>query len=101
MNVRGIATIAAIFIVTGELQELQPAQALPPASDTPEEILRTEIILEGRSPVDGEPLSAAEYEELQAELAQTTLDPKIASDLQQLIFLLQIRKFVKTIIPFY
>lgn len=99
MNVRGIATIAILLI--GKLQGLQPVWALPPASDTPEEVLRTEIILEGRSPVNGKPLSAAEYEELQAELAQTTLEPKIASDLQQLIFLLQIRKFVKTIIPFY
>ena len=98
MNFRGVAIVA---LLTGGIQGLQPAEALPPASDVPEEILRTEIILEGRSPVNGEPLSAAEYEELQAELAQTTLDPKIASDLQQLIFLLQIRKFVKTIIPFY
>lgn len=98
MNVRGVAIIA---MLTGAIQGLQPAQALPPASDVPEEILRTEIILEGRSPVDGKPLSAAEYEELQAELAQTTLDPKIDSDLQRLIFLLQIRKFVKTVIPFY
>ena len=75
--------------------------ALPPAQDIPEEILRTEIILEGRSPVDGKPLSAREYEELQARLAQSAFPPKIDADIQQLIFLLQIRKFIKTIIPFY
>ncbi|MGL5794243.1 MAG: hypothetical protein ACRC06_07495 [Waterburya sp.] len=75
--------------------------ALPPPEDVPEEVLRTEIILEGRSPVDGQPLSAAEYEELQAELAQSPYRPELESDVQQIIFLLQIRKFFKTVIPFY
>lgn len=77
------------------------ASALPPPEDIPEEILRTEIILEGRSPIDGKPLSAKEYEELKAELAQSSNDPKINSDIRELIFLLQLRKFVKAIIPFY
>lgn len=75
--------------------------ALPPAEDLPEEILRTEIILEGRSPINGKPLSAAEYENLQQELTQNRFSPKVDPDLQQLIFLLQVRKFIKTIIPFY
>ena len=75
--------------------------ALPSVEDVPEEVLRTEIILEGRSPVDGKPLSAAEYEELKAQLAIASLDKKIDPDIQQLIFLLQLRKFFKTIIPFY
>ena len=75
--------------------------ALPPAEDIPEEILRTEIILEGRSPIDGKPLSTREYEQLQADLKESALDPKIDEDIQQLIFLLQIRKLFKTIIPFY
>ena len=75
--------------------------ALPPTEDIPEEVLRTEIILEGRSPIDGKPLSAAEYEELKLELAQSSNDPQINSDLKEVIFLLQLRKIVKTIIPFY
>lgn len=49
---------------------VESAEALPPPEDIPEEILRTEIILEGRSPLDGKPLSAAEYAELEARLAQ-------------------------------
>ena len=77
------------------------AQALPPPEDIPEEILRTEIILEGRSPIDGKPLSAREYEELTAELAQSTNNPKVNSNVRELIFLLQLRKFLKTVIPFY
>ena len=41
-------------------------RCLPPPEDTPEEILRTEIITEARSPINGELLTAAEYAELQA-----------------------------------
>ena len=80
---------------------VNPAFGLPPAADIPEEVLRTEIILEGRSPIDGKPLSAAEYEELKTELAQSKNDPKVNSDIKQVIFLLQLRKLIKTIIPFY
>lgn len=92
--------ITLVAILTWWLQP-RLCFALPPAEDIPEEILRTEIILEGRSSIDGKALSAAEYEELQAELVQTRLDPEIDPDIQQLIFLLQLRKFFKTIIPFY
>ena len=77
------------------------AEALPPAEDIPEEILRTEIILEGRSPVDGKPLSAAEYEGLKADLARRAIAPQVNSDIRELIFLLQVRKLIKSIIPFY
>ncbi|MCW6035378.1 hypothetical protein K4A83_03690 [Spirulina subsalsa FACHB-351] len=76
------------------------AQALPPAEDIPEEVLRTEIILDGRSRLDGEPLTAAEYAELEAYLREgvsvVQLDPKI----RELIFLLRLRKAINTLIPF-
>lgn len=75
--------------------------ALPPPEEVPEEILRSEIILDGRSPIDGQPLSAREYEELSAELAQSLNRPELNPDVQEIIFLLQLRKFIKTIIPFY
>lgn len=92
-------TTLAILLLTC----LQPLEclALPPVEDVPEEILRTEIILEGRSPIDNQPLSASEYEELEAELRESHLDPQINEDIRQIIFLLQIRKLIKTIIPFY
>ncbi|WP_036483691.1 hypothetical protein [Myxosarcina sp. GI1] len=77
------------------------AWALPPPDDIPEEILRTEIILEARSPIDSKPLSAAEYAELEAKLAERAYPQELNSDIEELIFLLQIRKFFKTIIPFY
>lgn len=75
--------------------------ALPPADDVPEEVLRTEIITEARSPLNGEPLTATEYAELQEELQRDpelvdTLDPQI----RRVIFLLQIRRTLRRVIPF-
>ncbi|NEP76240.1 hypothetical protein [Okeania sp. SIO2G5] len=76
-----------------------PASALPPPEDTPEEILRTEIILEARSPVDGRPLTAGEYVDLQEDLAEPEHPPTINTETQHLIFLLQIRKVLNIISP--
>lgn len=90
-----------IFICLAILVNPHRVFSLPPAEDIPEEVLRTEIILEGRSPIDGQPLSAKEYAELQIHLAQSASSPKVNADIQELIFLLQLRKFIKTIIPFY
>jgi hypothetical protein len=94
----GKTTLAILLL--GCLQPLA-CFALPPPEDVPEEILRTEIIFVGRSPVDGKPLSTSEYEELQARLRESRFAPKINKDIQQTIFLLQIRKLIQTIIPFY
>jgi hypothetical protein len=73
--------------------------ALPPPSDIPKEVLRNETILDKRSPINGEPMTAAEYVEFKDKLAESPYPPQINSKLQQLIFLLQVRKFVKTVIP--
>ena len=72
------------------------SNALPPAEDIPEEILRTEIILDGRSPIDGRALQPSEYAELQAQLQESSLEQSLNSDVQQIIFLLQVRKLIKT-----
>lgn len=79
---------------------LQPALALPPPEEIPEEILRTRIILEARSPLDGKPISAAEYAQLHEQLQDVNDIGRVDSDLAQLIFLLQIRRVVKPILPF-
>ncbi|AFZ35359.1 hypothetical protein Sta7437_1801 [Stanieria cyanosphaera PCC 7437] len=78
----------------------QTGLTLPPPEDLPEEILRTEIILEARSPITGEPLTAAEYAQLQIEIAQIPFAQELNPELRQLIFLLQIRKLFKTFFPF-
>jgi hypothetical protein len=77
------------------------AWALPPVQDTPEEVLRTEIILDARSPVDGSPMDPAQYAVLQAEQQApyhppATLSPKVRST----VGLLKVRKFIKTYLPF-
>ena len=71
-----------------------------PSAEIPEEILRTEIITGARSPLTGEPITAAEYAQLQAELdapAGTTL---VSNDIRYLVFLLQVRRAIKPIVPF-
>lgn len=86
------ASLIAFLLILGN----KPGKALPPPEDIPEEILRTEIILEARSPIDGTALNPAEYAELQAQLQESGFDPQLNSDVQELIFLLQLRKFIKT-----
>jgi len=70
------------------------------SEEMPEEILRTEIITEGRSPLTGESLTAVEYAQLQAELASPAGGNLVSQDIEYLIFLLQLRRAVKPIIPF-
>ena len=70
-------------------------------AEIPEEILRTEIITEARSPLTGKPLSAVEYAQLQAELAAPASGNLLSSDLRRLLFLLQLRHAIKPILPFF
>jgi hypothetical protein len=62
--------------------------------------LRTEIITDARSPLDGEPLTAAEYAELEAELQNPDFAPQLSPEVRQIIFLLQIRQALRGIAPF-
>jgi hypothetical protein len=78
----------------------QTSIALPPAEDIPEEVLRTEIITEARSPIDGQPVTAAEYAQIQAQLKESAFAPELDPKVQELIFLLHIRKMLKTFFPF-
>lgn len=76
-----------------------PALSLPPPEDVPEEVLRTEIITEARSPIDGKPLSAAQYAELRAQIAQNPIPPTVTPKIRRLIFLLRLRQLIRKIIP--
>jgi hypothetical protein len=77
-----------------------PISALPPPEDKPEEVLRTEIITEARSPLDGKPLSAAEYNQLKNKLAKGSFPTEANSKIKETVFLLNIRKLFKTLTPF-
>ena|GEM_PF-868659 len=77
------------------------AFALPPAVDVPEEVLRTEIILDARSPIDGRPMTPAAYAELQNQLNEPFEQPvELSGKLVNTVKLLKLRKFVKKYLPF-
>jgi hypothetical protein len=78
------------------LADIEP----PPSDEVPEEILRNELIFEARSPIDGSPMSAAEYAALQERLQTPTEAPLVNQDLRYLIFLLELRGAIKPILPF-
>lgn len=92
----GFSSVLAVWMLSG----MQIGLALPPPEEVPEEVLRTEIILQARSPLDGELLSTAEYAELQARLSESPYAPELAPRVQQLILLLNLRKLFETLIPF-
>jgi hypothetical protein len=78
----------------------KPALCLPSPEDVPEEVLRTQIITEARSPIDGKSLTAAEYAQLQAQIQQSLFDPELNPQIRQLIFLLRVRQLLRTVAPF-
>ncbi|MCT7949606.1 glutathione S-transferase [Ancylothrix sp. C2] len=91
---------AVICLLLWFVGVVSPALALPPPEDIPEEILRTEIFTEARSPLDGSLVSAAEYISIQEDLQKGPAEVRISSDIQHLIFLLKVRGFLRNIIPF-
>lgn len=83
------------------LLEVQPVQALPPPEDIPEEVLRTEIITEGRSPLNGAPLTAAEYAELQNQLETgPSIQPPLNPEVENVVYLLRLRRIIRSVFPF-
>lgn len=79
---------------------IRSAVSLPPPEETPEEVLRTEIITQARSPIDGKPLSAAEYAQLEAQLQQRQITPPLSPQVRETISLLRLRRAILTIFPF-
>ncbi|WP_009632788.1 hypothetical protein [Synechocystis sp. PCC 7509] len=73
--------------------------SMPPQTEIPEEVLRTEIIVAARSPIDGKPLTAAEYAELQESL-QDSPPLKLSPKVRETIFLLRLRQLIRTFAPF-
>ena len=78
-----------------------PVAALPPPDEVPEEVLRNQRVLQGRSAMDNRELSASEYAELQALLQESQrATPRVSPELQRLIVLLKLRKLLQSISPF-
>jgi hypothetical protein len=99
MNVQGVVRGLSLGAILA-MAQMGSAIALPPPEDIPEEVLQLEIITEARSPLNGEPLTAAQYAELQAQLAEYGYPPQVSAELQHLIFLLRVRRLLNTVIPF-
>lgn len=74
-----------------------PALSLPPPEDVPEEVLRTEIITEARSPMDGKTLSPAEYVQLQERLQAASPNSQLSPAVRDVIFQLRIRQLLRKI----
>lgn len=96
--------LLSLIVISGTLVILNSywglaVTALPPPEDIPEEILRTKILIEARSPIDGKLLTAAEYIQLQAQL-QEAPPPKLDPKIREQIFLLRIRKTLLQFFPF-
>jgi hypothetical protein len=88
------------ILILSAVSAWMPAWALPPASDPPEEVLRTEIITEARSPVDGQPLTAGEYAELEAQLQTSRYPPTLSPAIQRTVRLLYLRRAIRAFFPF-
>jgi hypothetical protein len=93
----------AFYSILG-CQLLSPviASSLPPDNDIPEEVLRAEIITEGRSPIDGKALSAIEFAELVVNMKQqldrenaaaATTNPKV----RETLVLIRLRSFLRSV----
>jgi hypothetical protein len=61
--------------------------------------LRNEIVLDARSPLTGEPLTPAEYAELQARLQEPTDPPQLDAEIRYNIFLLRLLNMFRTLTP--
>jgi hypothetical protein len=97
-----LAKIVFLTIVGWQIYIPVKAIDLPPDNDIPEEVLRAEIITEGRSPIDGKALSAAEFAELIVNTQQkldrdnaisATSNPKI----KEILLLIRLRNFLKSV----
>lgn len=95
------AAIAGLLSPLALMSSAGFALALPPAEDVPEEVLRTQIILDARSPIDGKPMTPADYAVLQAK-QQATYQPasELPPKVRGVVGLLKLRKFIKTFLPF-
>lgn len=90
-------TTSILVVLVGH--DGQKVMALPPQEDIPEEILRTEIILAARSPIDGKVVTPAEYAQLEAQM-EISPPPRLNAAIRDQFFLLQIRKVLLEIFPF-
>lgn len=94
--------IASVLSLGTSIVNAQTLEKSTIDAEIPEEVLQTEIILDARSPLDGEPLTAAEFAELQAALGPAVEDvpARLSPRVHRLAVLLRLRKLLSTFLPF-
>ena len=89
----------AIALVLTSLVPTSSAHAAGGEKD-PEQVPPPAVVLELRSPLDGRPLTATEYEDLQAEIDRLNeVPPQVSPKIRRLVGLLKFRKFIKRVLP--
>jgi hypothetical protein len=81
----------------------EPPKKFPLEEDIPEEVLRTEIYTDARSPIDGKLLTATEYVELMDKLRSLDSIPPedlVSPKIREVVELLRLRKLLRQFIPF-
>ena len=96
-NSRLWTSLAALIIL---LPNPASTLAQPMAEEVPEEVLRTEIITAARSPLTGEPLSAAEYAALEEQLQRQQGLPEADPAVARLLLLIKLRQLAEPVFPF-
>ncbi len=99
LRIFGLGLTAGILVTGLVLPIGSKVQALPPPEDIPEEIARTEIITEARSPLDGSPVTAAEYAEQTTQLQTAPYPPIPPQQFRDLVVILRIRRFLRPFLP--
>lgn len=93
-------SFAGVILITGlMLSSGRDVQALPPPEDIPEEVARTEILTEARSPLDGSPVTAAEYAEQMTFLQTAPYPPIPPQQFRDLVVILRIRRLLRPFLP--
>jgi hypothetical protein len=97
----GWGWLAGLLLLTPATAAAESQVALPPPEEVPEEVLRTEIILSARSPMDGQPMSPAEYAQLTERLQENTATRnRVNPDVEHTVFMLRLLRLFRTITPF-
>ncbi|GAB4458993.1 MAG: hypothetical protein OHK0037_03540 [Elainellaceae cyanobacterium] len=93
----GVSVVGFSMMPLGGL----PGHAVPPPEDVPEEVLRTQLVLEGRSPTTGEPLTAGEHAAQQASRRELLENQprELPPQVQQVVILLKLRRVLRPVLP--
>jgi len=95
-----VSSLLLSIAIVGCSSGYSSVAALPPPEDLPEEVLRSEIIIDARSPLDGSPMTAADYAELQAKLGdEAEIRVPLSPGVRHTVYLLHLLKLLRTVKP--